>query len=120
MLDHINPHSHLHLVRTIKAGSRHANDMPDAPEGRKLARMWTVSNREKLDAWGPIHNVNAFLEDHVHDYRVDQEGKVHFYSRVVPTDTDVEVVFDYETRSEAEARRAVIAAKVQPRPVRLR
>lgn len=39
---------------------------------------------------------------------------------MVATDTDVDVVFDYETRAETDARMAAIQAHLGAKPARLR
>lgn len=103
-----NPNAHLHPIATITAGSRHANALPLAPEGRPLVRVWTVIDADKVLELGPVHNVSAFLEDAIHDYQV-RDGQLHYYSRVTPTDAKVEVVLDYETQPERQARLAATA-----------
>lgn len=58
----------------------------------------------------------------LHDYQIDREGCLRFYSRVVATDSAVEVVLDYETREEMNQRRAMarpaptVAAVEPPKP----
>ncbi len=99
-------HSHLHVTHRIRAGRAHCNVLPPAPEGRKLMRIWTVIDGEKLNLYGPIHNFSAFLEDRFHDWLLNSDGTLRFYSRVVGTDDEVEVVLDYETIAEQTIRRS--------------
>lgn len=108
-----NPSLHLHMVHRITAGTRHANSLPEAPEGRPLKRIWTVIDAEKLREMGPIHNVTAFLEDRVHDYRI-VDGKLHYYSRITATGAEVNVVLDYETDAERNARMKRLAQEYRP------
>ena len=105
-----------YALTTIMAGTRHANPLPTPPEGRKLERIWTVIDREKLTEFGPVHNVSAFLEDHIHDWRIDRDGQLHYYSRVAEIDQPVEVVFDFETTPEMRARFQRVARTARPRP----
>lgn len=114
-----NPNLHLHVIHRITAGTRVANPLPHPPENRKLRRVWTLINREKLNEVGPIHNVSAFLEDQIHDYRV-VAGNLHYYSRVAETGKPVDVVLDFETDAEREARlnvrRVAESAPTAPSP----
>jgi hypothetical protein len=72
-------------VVTITAGTKHANVIQAPPEGRKVERIWTVIDLKKLADIGPVHNVSAFLEDHLNDYRFNREGHLRYYSRVAET-----------------------------------
>jgi hypothetical protein len=72
-------------------------------------------DRQKLEKSGLQHNVSAFLEDEVHDYRV-VNGKLHYYSRVAETDKPVEVVFEFEPTIDYEARQTRhLRSKTKPR-----
>ncbi|MNY85694.1 hypothetical protein D3C78_18940 [compost metagenome] len=46
--------------------------------GKKITRIWTIINETSLQKIGPIHNVNAFLEERIHDWRVHHDN-LHFY-----------------------------------------
>jgi len=100
----VYPLSSLQVLHRIRAGSAVVNELPPAPEGRPLRRIWTVLNLEKLCQDGPIHNKTAFLEDMVHDWRVRPDGTLSFYSRVVEIGHEVDVLLDYETVEERRAR----------------
>lgn len=107
------PSADLREVISIMAGTKHANPLPLPPDGRKVERIWTVIDREKLDAMGPVHNVSAFLEDYVHDYQY-QDGKLRYYSRVVEVDKPVDIVLDYETADEVRARQGLPPRRPRP------
>lgn len=94
----------LFVVHRIRAGSRHGNVLPAPPAGKTLQRIWTLIDADKLATLGPVHNASTFLEDHQHDWRLTSAGELVFYSRVVPTDTDVDIVLDYETMAERDFR----------------
>lgn len=100
------PTAHLHVVHRILAGTRHPNILPAAPEGRTLARVWTVIDAVLLTELGPLHNRSAFLEDRVHDWLLDKDGALRYYSRVAETDKEVDIVLDYETGAERDTRLA--------------
>lgn len=89
------------VIATIMAGTTHANDIPECPEDFVLHRVWTLIDREKLEAMGPKHNVSTFLEDKVHDWQI-RDGKLHYYSRVAAIDEPVEVVFEFAPKLELE------------------
>lgn len=93
----------LFVIHTIRAGNQYQNDIPVPPEGRKVQRVWSLMDADKLAVMGPVHNQSAFLEDRIHDYLIIND-KIQFYSRLVPTHDEVQVVFDYETTPEREAR----------------
>ena len=105
----------LHVVHTIVAGTEVANDLPDAPEGRELARVWTLIDAPLLRRLGPMHNQSAFLEDRIHDYVV-RDGKLHYYSRVVEKGHSVQIVLDYETTLERTARLEDMGRRAGPSP----
>src|SRR5690606_24379407 len=86
----------------------HANALPVRQDGRPLVRVWTVMDADLLARIGPVHNKSAFLEDRVHDWVLDSQGFLRFFSRVVETDSEVDVVLDYETIPEMRARQAVV------------
>ena len=53
--------------------------------GFPLTRVWTLYANDKENPpalpFGPVHNYNAFLEDHIHDWRLES-GRLRYYSRV--------------------------------------
>ena len=97
------------VVATIIAGTQHENNIPECPPGWVLHRLWTLIDREKLDKMGPIHNQSAFLEDHVHDWRV-VNGKLRYYSRVAEIDKPVEVVFQFAPEAKMTHKRRDFSA----------
>lgn len=97
----------VHVLHRLRAGRAHANALPARRDGRALMRVWTVMDADLLARIGPVHNQSAFLEDRVHDWVLDAQGCLRFFSRVVDTDAEVDVVLDYETIPEMQARRAV-------------
>jgi hypothetical protein len=109
-----SPSPDLREVITITAGTRHANVIPVPPDGRKIERIWTVIDLEKLSAFGPLHNVSAFLEDPIHDYFFDHAGQLHYFSRVAATDAPVDIVLDYETAAEIRARQGLPPRRPRP------
>ena len=55
-------------------------------KGEKPKKLWTLyeelySNRRPQLPYKPVHLVNAFLEDYVHDWDINN-GFLHYYSRV--------------------------------------
>lgn len=94
----------LHVLHTIKTGLKQANVLPPPPAGRELRRIWTVIDASRLEELGPQHNLTGFLEEKNHDWSLDEKGQLRFYSRVVETDTSVEVILDYETAAEMNER----------------
>lgn len=105
-----NPNEHLHVIHTLHSGAGNSNSLPTPPEeGRKLVRVWTLINKDLLKQLGPVHNVSAFLEDHIHDWQITRDGGLRYYSRIAETNTDVEVVLDYETHQERRLREALRA-----------
>lgn len=94
----------LHVRVTVRPGLRTANDLPPPPPGRTLQRIWTVIDGERLEAVGPKHNDTGFIEEKHHDWALDPDGRLRFYSRVVETDRPQEVVLDYETAAEMHER----------------
>lgn len=110
----MNTSRHLHIVHKIVAGSAHANELPPAPEGRPLERVWTLLNLEQLDQQGPEHMRSAFLEEYGHDWRIDKNGKLHYFSRQAPKGAEVEVVLDYETDAERKVRLEAVAPRFDP------
>jgi len=71
------------------------------PLSEKPYRVWTLyehdeSSRPELPMT-PRHNVNAFLEDQIHDWNYVQ-GKLVYYSRV--THSEVWILVEYETPKE--------------------
>lgn len=103
-----------YVLVSVLSGSRHANPLPEPPPGRKIERIWTLINGEKLARLGPMHQVSAFLEDHIHDWRLDNAGKLHFYSRLAEMNQTVQIVVDYETEDESRRRLTQMAAAAQP------
>ncbi len=67
-------------------------------------RIWTLyphtdpDNRPELP-YQPVHNVNAFLEDYVHDWNV-QGGVLKYYSRVIHSDVWILIEHMEPYRSE--------------------
>ena len=96
----------LHVIHHIRAGNRHHNPLPVPPEGRKLERVWTVLNEDLLKQMGPGPKA-AFPEDAVHDWQINADGSLRFYSRIVEIDTEVNIVLDYETAAEMAERRKI-------------
>jgi len=96
----------LHVIHRIRAGNQHHNPLPEAPAGRKIERVWTVLNEDLLKQMGPGPKA-AFPEDMVHDWMLNNDGTLRFYSRVVEVDTEVNVVLDYETAAESAERRKI-------------
>lgn len=96
----------LHVIHPIRAGNRHQNPLPVPPEGRKLERVWTVLNEDLLKQMGPGPRA-AFPEDAVHDWQLNPNGSLRFYSRIVEVDTEVNIVLDYETAAEMAERRKI-------------
>jgi hypothetical protein len=94
----------LHVVHRIMAGNTHRNVLPTPPAGRSLQRIWTLINADLLVEVGPVHNRSAFLEDRNHDWQINPDGTLRFYSRVVETNAPVDIVLDYETTLERDAR----------------
>lgn len=61
------------------------------PESRRVQlserpfRVWTLFHSEQTPPALPIqplHNVNAFLEDKLHDWNIDNKNMLRYYSRV--------------------------------------
>lgn len=111
-MSYLNPT--LHVIHRIRAGTQHANEVPQGPGGRRIARIWTIMDEDLLRQIGLVHNRSAFLEDHIHDWRLDGNGKLHFYSRVVEIGREVDVVLDYETIAERRAREQAEAKQFDP------
>lgn len=95
---------HLHVIVKIRSGSSNANPLPPPPEGRELRRVWTLLSRSQLVKDGPVHRSSAFLEDRGHDWRIDADGALHYFSGQAPPNQDVEIVLDYETDEECQLR----------------
>ena len=108
----------LHVRHKIKSGISHANEIPPAPEGQQLRRVWTVMEGADLVGRGLVHNETAFIEDHRHDWQLDPQGRLVFYSRVVETNTDVDVVLDYEPMPERELRLKENGLNVSGKPLK--
>lgn len=94
----------LHVLFTIQTGLENPTELPEAPDGRQLRRIWTVIDTARLEELGPKHNVTGFMEEKGHDWQLDSEGKLRFYSRMVEKDSQVEVILDYETADEMNER----------------
>lgn len=108
----------LYVVHTITAGTKHANDLPAPPPGRKLQRIWTLIDKDKLDEMGPVQHQSAFLEDRNHDWVINSKGKLRYFSRVVEADSTVQIVLDYETMPERDERmktQGLAIAKFDPK-----
>lgn len=59
----------------------------------KPKRIWTLFGEKSPELpFVPVHNVNAFLEDFVHDWNW-AGGKLRYYSRV--TDRPVWILLEY-------------------------
>jgi hypothetical protein len=67
-------------------------ELPTELQGlTRPARVWTLigqTNPDQVPALPiiPTHNHNAFLEDHIHDWRI-QGTKFNYYSRVMDRGT---------------------------------
>lgn len=93
----------VHVVHRITAGNHHRNPLPEPPAGRKLERIWTVIDEPLLKQIGP-GRTTAFPEDEHHDWLLNADGTLRFFSRVVEIDQEVNVVLDYQTAPEMEER----------------
>lgn len=96
----------VHVIHSITAGSHHHNVLPQAPVGRKIERVWTVLNEDLLKEGGPGQRA-TFPEDALHDWQLNKDGTLRFYSRIVEVDTEVKIVLDYETAAEMAERRKI-------------
>lgn len=93
-----------YVVHSIRSGSTTPNTLPTPPDGLTLQRVWTLIDEDLLRELGPVHNMSAFLEDRIHDWRINQKGEFFYYSRVKPAGIDVKIVLDYEEGSDRDAR----------------
>lgn len=75
-----------------------APSLPAEVEG-KPSRVWTLFRDTDENApprlpIAPQHRVNAFKEDHVHDWVITNSGHFKYFSRV--TDEPVWVLLEYD------------------------
>ena len=97
----------VHVLHRITAGNHHRNTIPEAPTGRMLERIWTVVDEDLLKQIGPSRGPgrnSAFPEDRNHDWVINADGTLRFFSRVVETDQEVVIVLDYQTAAELDER----------------
>ena len=93
----------VHVIHRITAGNHHRNALPEPPPGRKLERVWTVIDESLLKQIGPGRNT-AFPEDEGHDWQLNADGTLRFFSRVVEMNQQADVVLDYQTAAEMNER----------------
>jgi hypothetical protein len=93
----------VHVIHRITAGNQHRNALPEPPPGRKLERIWTVIDESLLKQIGPGRNT-AFPEDEGHDWLLNPDGTLRFFSRVVEMNQEADVVLDYQTAAEMNER----------------
>lgn len=104
----------LYVVHQIRSGSNTPNILPPHPQGLELQRVWTLIDEDLLREVGPVHNSSAFLEDCIHDWRLNDKGEFFYYSRVAGVGVDVQVVLDYETSAQRDERRRASRANFDP------
>lgn len=73
--------------------------IPVPVEGRPR-RVWTMfmycdESEPPTLPIVPVHRVNAFMEDYVHDWDVDRNNNFRYYSRI--TDEPVWVLLEYDS-----------------------
>lgn len=69
--------THLILRNTIN-DSRERHTLPEGI-GPKVKEVWTIIDNTKYESIGLVHNVSAFKEDKMHDWKITKDNELRFY-----------------------------------------
>lgn len=64
------------ILRDVTNDSRVFHSLP---KGIKIKQVWTLINEELYKKVGLQHNVSAFIEERMHDWRLSKNGELCFY-----------------------------------------
>ncbi|KVR21680.1 hypothetical protein WK13_34650 [Burkholderia ubonensis] len=85
------------IMRGVKNTSRQWQPLPQEAVGRKIEKVWLLLDEAGFEKLGrPAHHVNAFLDDHYHDWNVSKDGtSLTYHAHSSAVDDVVDVILEF-------------------------
>lgn len=86
------------ILRGVENNTAKPFPLPAESVGRKVRRVWLLLDEGHLIRTGnPVHHVNAFMDDHLHDWELTADGKsLRYYAHSSAKGAVVDVVLEFE------------------------